>query len=211
MVPLASCGKTASSARLERQYLREFVLDNSVATQSGRAFGWNGFCYQIAQETDTLLGGVESVLWMDESAFTKKGTFRPAWSGSGMVSWVRCGQLPGRCVRVAVPERDGQPARRPRVSAQGVGRRTTTRIQAAADGAGGQERPVDGRIPSRPLHLAIGLALMPINTLYWYSLRSPPLVSEAAATGRPVHDLPSSSARCLTSFSSSRRAASGFG
>jgi len=37
------------------------------------AVDWEGFCHQIAQETDALLGGAESVLILDESAFAKKG------------------------------------------------------------------------------------------------------------------------------------------
>lgn len=35
---------------------------------------WDGFGNQIAQETDALLGGADSVLLLDESAFAKKGT-----------------------------------------------------------------------------------------------------------------------------------------
>lgn len=37
------------------------------------AIDWDGFCDQIAQDTDALLGGAESVLVIDESAFAKKG------------------------------------------------------------------------------------------------------------------------------------------
>ena len=37
------------------------------------AVDWDGFGDQIAQETDALLGGAESVLVIDESAFAKKG------------------------------------------------------------------------------------------------------------------------------------------
>ena len=34
---------------------------------------WDGFGEQVARETDALLGGPESVLIFDESAFAKKG------------------------------------------------------------------------------------------------------------------------------------------
>ena len=34
---------------------------------------WDGFGEQVARETDALLGGSESVLIFDESAFAKKG------------------------------------------------------------------------------------------------------------------------------------------
>ena len=34
---------------------------------------WDGFGEQIARETDSLLGGLDSVLIFDESGFAKKG------------------------------------------------------------------------------------------------------------------------------------------
>lgn len=37
------------------------------------AVDWDGFCNRIAQDTDALLGGADSVLLIDESAFAKKG------------------------------------------------------------------------------------------------------------------------------------------
>ena len=37
------------------------------------AIDWKGFGGQIARETDTLLGGAESVLIVDERGFSKKG------------------------------------------------------------------------------------------------------------------------------------------
>lgn len=37
------------------------------------AVDWDGFCDQIAQETDAVLGSAQSVLLIDESAFAKKG------------------------------------------------------------------------------------------------------------------------------------------
>ena len=37
------------------------------------AIDWDGFCDQIAQETDAVLGSSQSVLVIDESAFAKKG------------------------------------------------------------------------------------------------------------------------------------------
>lgn len=71
------------------------------------AVDWDGFCDQIAQDTDALLGGPQSVWVIDKERLCQKG--RGFGRGGPAVEWPpgQGGQLPGRCVRDAVPAREG--------------------------------------------------------------------------------------------------------
>lgn len=56
-----------------------------------------GFAKQLARETDALLGGPESVLIVDESAFANKGEASAGVARQGGLSaGVRGRELPGR-------------------------------------------------------------------------------------------------------------------